>query len=113
MILQGNVFGCHPNGLHQFATQERNSRFFFILLEIGVVLNVVVQELIQTKGDIMSLLWESDKNSTMKVIKLWMAFVGTHGKKNPWRLNLPAKAFQDEDFSFNLGVGVMSWEINQ
>ena len=98
MILQGHVFGNNPANLQQFADQPHDPRFFFIFLETGAAPNVLVREVTQTQGDVVSMLWESGKRSTVAAIETWQVFMDKYGRDNPWRENQQARAFQDEEF---------------
>ena len=98
LILKGLVYGDDNNALQQFARVTEDPRFFFVFLETGPAMNVLVRECVQSRGNVMSLVWETGGRIATRAIDVWKACMQQFGPSQPWVTNQPARPFMDEEF---------------
>ncbi|MBF0098227.1 MAG: PD-(D/E)XK nuclease-like domain-containing protein [Magnetococcales bacterium] len=98
LIRSGCVYGEGSRALQQFAQVQEDPRFFFVFLETGTAMNVLVRELAQSRGDVLSLIWEAGGLIARRAIDVWKAHMQQFGPHQPWRINQPARPFMDEEF---------------
>ena len=98
LILRGCVSGDDTNALQQFAQVKEEPRFFFVFLETGPAMNVLVREFVQSRGDVESLMWSTGEKKATQAIQVWKAYMKQFGPSQPWATNQPARPFMDEEF---------------
>lgn len=98
MILKGLVYGDDTNALQQFARVVEDPRFFFVFLETGPAMNVLVREFVQSRGNVESLVWSAGGMIATRAIALWKTCMQQFGPSQPWATNQPARPFMDEEF---------------
>ncbi len=98
LIRNGCVYGDDANALQQFARVKEDPRFFFVFLETGTAMNLVVRECMQSRSNVMNLLWERGKRISEQSIQTWMDCMNKFGPDQPWVTNQPARPFEDEEF---------------
>ena len=98
LILSGCVSGDDTNALQQFARVNDDPRFFFVFLETGPATNVLVREFVQSRGNVMSLVWETGGKIATRAINDWKGCMDRFGPHQPWAMNQQARPFMDEEF---------------
>ncbi|MBF0138615.1 MAG: PD-(D/E)XK nuclease-like domain-containing protein [Magnetococcales bacterium] len=98
LILKGLVYGDDTRALQQFARVTEDPRFFFVFLETGPAMNVLVREFVQSRGNIESLVWSAGGLIATRAIALWKACMQQFGPDKPWATNQPVRPFMDEEF---------------
>ena len=98
LIQNGCFYGDDINALQQFARVTEDPRFFFVFLETGPAMNIVVREFIQSSSNVMSLVWESGKRISEQAIQTWTHCMDKYGPNQPWVTNQPSRPFMDEEF---------------
>ncbi|MBF0141644.1 MAG: PD-(D/E)XK nuclease-like domain-containing protein [Magnetococcales bacterium] len=98
LIQNGCVYGDDSNALQQFARVKDDPRFFFVFLETGPAMNVLVREFTQSQANLMSLVWEKGKRTSERAIQVWANCMNNFGPNQPWIMNQPVRPFMDEEF---------------
>lgn len=98
LIQNGHVYGEDASALQQFARVKEDPRFYFVFLETGPAMNVLVREFTRSRTDLMSLVWENGKRTSERAIQVWADCMNNFGPNQPWIMNQPVRPFMDEEF---------------